>query len=144
MGSADRKVCFVGSTGGGFNAATRTRRDAKCSLVRMSVGKDDEEIGAGADQKASNASGPLISQAAGDTADESSGSKNECSGCGREGGPKKGCDGQGRIAGGMTALVDWWPIKAYRPCDELLKSKREYKRAGQSLEEIAFGRKGLE
>lgn len=42
----------------------------------------------------------------------------------------------------MGALVSWWPIKAYRPCPEFLKAKKTYKRAGQSLDEIAFGRKG--
>jgi len=37
-------------------------------------------------------------------------------------------------------MVDWWPVKAYRPCDEIVKGKGVYKRSGQSLEEIAFGR----
>mmetsp|Transcript_3374 Transcript_3374/g.5917 ORF Transcript_3374/g.5917 Transcript_3374/m.5917 type:complete len:128 (+) Transcript_3374:56-439(+) len=64
-----------------------------------------------------------------------------CPGCGREEGSMKGCDGTGRIGGGISALIEWWPIKAYRPCDEYLKRKGEYKRSGQSLEEIAFGKK---
>lgn len=68
--------------------------------------------------------------------------ENVCAGCGREGGVVRGCDGEGRIIGGLGAVVGWWPIKAYRPCPDLLKAKKTYRRAGQSLEEIAFGRKG--
>lgn len=64
-----------------------------------------------------------------------------CAGCGREGGIGSGCDGEGRIIGGLGAVVAWWPIKAYRPCPDFLKAKKTYRRAGQSLEEIAFGRK---
>lgn len=67
---------------------------------------------------------------------------NVCEGCGLEGGPSSGCDGGGRIIGGLGAVVKWWPIKAYRPCPELLKANKTYRRAGQSLDEIAFGRKG--
>lgn len=65
-----------------------------------------------------------------------------CAGCGREGGVAPGCDGNGRVIGGLGAVVGWWPIKAYRPCGDFLKAKKTYRRAGQSLEEIAFGRKG--
>lgn len=64
-----------------------------------------------------------------------------CEACGRAEGAIKGCDGSGRIAGGMGAVLDWWPIKAYRPCPELAKAKKDYKKSGQSLDEIAFGRK---
>lgn len=64
-----------------------------------------------------------------------------CMGCGHSGGPISGCDGNGRIIGGLGAVVKWWPIKAYRPCPEFLKANKRYKRAGQSLDEIAFGRK---
>lgn len=64
-----------------------------------------------------------------------------CEGCGRDGGPTRGCDGTGRIAGGLGAVVDWWPIKAYRPCPELIRVNKQYRKSGQSLEEIAFGRK---
>ncbi|KAA8497107.1 hypothetical protein FVE85_0836 [Porphyridium purpureum] len=64
----------------------------------------------------------------------------KCPGCGREEGVKRGCDGSGRVVGGLGVVLKWWPIKAYRPCDELVKRKGNYKRAGQSLEEIAFGR----
>lgn len=64
-----------------------------------------------------------------------------CAGCGHSGGPVRGCDENGRIIGGLGAVVKWWPIKAYRPCPEFLKANKRYKRAGQSLDEIAFGRK---
>ena len=49
------------------------------------------------------------------------------------------CDGSGRILGGLAAfpLTSWWPIKAYRPCPNY---KGVYRRSGQSLDEIAFGR----
>lgn len=65
-----------------------------------------------------------------------------CAGCGRAGGATSGCDGDGRIQGGLGAVLTWWPIKAYRPCPDFLAAKKTYRRAGQSLEEIAFGRKG--
>eukprot|EP00188_Purpureofilum_apyrenoidigerum_P002439 Plantae.Rhodophyta-Purpureofilum_apyrenoidigerum.ctg25137.p2 GENE.Plantae.Rhodophyta-Purpureofilum_apyrenoidigerum.ctg25137~~Plantae.Rhodophyta-Purpureofilum_apyrenoidigerum.ctg25137.p2 ORF type:complete len:102 (+),score=6.15 Plantae.Rhodophyta-Purpureofilum_apyrenoidigerum.ctg25137:284-589(+) len=64
----------------------------------------------------------------------------KCPGCGREGGSIKGCNGEGRIAGGIGAVLDWWPIKAYRPCPEYTKNKT-YRRSGQSLSEIGFGKK---
>lgn len=67
-----------------------------------------------------------------------------CEACGLEDGPIAACDGSGRIIGGLGAVVKWWPIKAYRPCGELVKAKKTYRRAGQSLDEIAFGRKGLD
>jgi hypothetical protein len=70
----------------------------------------------------------------------SSGEDSRCDACGREDGSINGCDGTGRIIGGLGAVVDWWPIKAYRPCPELGKAQRQYKRSGQSLDEIAFGR----
>jgi len=50
------------------------------------------------------------------------------------------CDGSGRIIGGIGILAPWWPIKAYRPCPKFINSGGLYERAGQGLEEIAFGR----
>jgi len=50
------------------------------------------------------------------------------------------CDGSGRITGGIGAVLDWWPIKAYRPCPNFLESGGLYQRSGQGLDEIAFGR----
>lgn len=64
-----------------------------------------------------------------------------CAGCGRAEGVASSCDGAGRVAGGMGAVVDWWPIKAYRPCPHLIAARKSYTRKGQSLDEIAFGRK---
>jgi hypothetical protein len=51
-----------------------------------------------------------------------------------------GCNGQGRIPGGMTAILaaanggtapDWWPIKIYRPCPLFVESGKVYESAGQ-------------
>jgi len=50
------------------------------------------------------------------------------------------CDGSGRIAGGIGAVVPWIPIKAYRPCPNFIDKGGIYTRAGQGLDEIAFGR----
>ena len=50
------------------------------------------------------------------------------------------CDGSGRIAGGIGAVLPWIPIKAYRPCPKLIESGGFYERSGQGLDEIAFGR----
>lgn len=75
------------------------------------------------------------------TSSQHSSATDVCEECGREGGRAAGCDGNGRIIGGLGAVVGWWPIKAYRPCPDFLKAKKKYRRAGQSLDEIAFGRK---
>jgi len=60
--------------------------------------------------------------------------------------PIEGCDGEGRIIGGMGAVpgFGWWPIKAYRPCPNFTKSGQTYKRKGQNLDKIMFGREGEE
>jgi hypothetical protein len=50
------------------------------------------------------------------------------------------CDGSGRISGGIGAVLDWWPIKAYRPCPNFIERGGQYSRSGQGLDEIAFGR----
>eukprot|EP00568_Trieres_chinensis_P007524 CAMPEP_0183295330 /NCGR_PEP_ID=MMETSP0160_2-20130417/3330_1 /TAXON_ID=2839 ORGANISM="Odontella Sinensis, Strain Grunow 1884" /NCGR_SAMPLE_ID=MMETSP0160_2 /ASSEMBLY_ACC=CAM_ASM_000250 /LENGTH=123 /DNA_ID=CAMNT_0025456799 /DNA_START=73 /DNA_END=444 /DNA_ORIENTATION=+ len=50
------------------------------------------------------------------------------------------CDGSGRITGGIGAVLDWWPIKAYRPCPNFIDRGGRYVRSGQALDEIAFGR----
>lgn len=41
-----------------------------------------------------------------------------------------GCDGEGRVLGGLGAVPGfrWWPIKAYRPCDNLGRAGLEYTR----------------
>eukprot|EP00271_Cylindrocystis_brebissonii_P022311 TRINITY_DN8542_c0_g1_i1.p1 TRINITY_DN8542_c0_g1~~TRINITY_DN8542_c0_g1_i1.p1 ORF type:complete len:161 (-),score=12.88 TRINITY_DN8542_c0_g1_i1:589-1071(-) len=66
-----------------------------------------------------------------------------CPGCGQPS-VVGGCNGEGRIQGGLGAvpLFSWWPIKAYRPCPEFVKAGGNYRRTGQSLDEVAFGRKG--
>ena len=45
-----------------------------------------------------------------------------------------------RISGGIGAVLDWWPIKAYRPCPNFIERGGMYSRSGQALDEIAFGR----
>ncbi|CAK7335751.1 unnamed protein product [Dovyalis caffra] len=64
-----------------------------------------------------------------------------CKGCGREE-IEKGCNGEGRIQGGIATIpgFGWWPIKAYRPCPGFLASGGRYRRQGQSMDEVAFGR----
>ncbi|CAK9206001.1 unnamed protein product [Sphagnum troendelagicum] len=66
-----------------------------------------------------------------------------CQGCGKE---EKvgGCNGEGRIKGGLGAVpgFGWFPIKAYRPCPAFVEAGGKYRRQGQSLEEVAFGRTG--
>lgn len=54
----------------------------------------------------------------------------------------RGCDGVGRVTGGLGAVLPFWPIKAYRPCPDFVAVGGKYTRKGQSLDEIAFGRKG--
>jgi len=66
-----------------------------------------------------------------------------CQACGKE---EKvgGCNGEGRILGGLGSVpgFGWFPIKAYRPCPAFVEAGGRYKRQGQSLEEVAFGRMG--
>lgn len=55
---------------------------------------------------------------------------------------EKGCNGEGRIQGGIATVpgFGWWPIKAYRPCPGFVASGGRYRRQGQSMDEVAFGR----
>lgn len=64
-----------------------------------------------------------------------------CKGCGRQE-MERGCNGEGRIQGGIATVpgFGWWPIKAYRPCPGFLASGGRYRRQGQSMDEVAFGR----
>ncbi|XP_028774741.1 uncharacterized protein LOC114731681 [Neltuma alba] len=64
-----------------------------------------------------------------------------CRACGREE-IEKGCNGEGRIQGGIATVpgFGWWPIKAYRPCPGFVASGGRYRRQGQSMDEVAFGR----
>ncbi|KDP25277.1 hypothetical protein JCGZ_20433 [Jatropha curcas] len=64
-----------------------------------------------------------------------------CKACGR---PEleRGCNGEGRIQGGIATVpgFGWWPIKAYRPCPGFVAAGGRYRRRGQSMDEVAFGR----
>ncbi|KAK8954272.1 hypothetical protein KSP39_PZI001766 [Platanthera zijinensis] len=64
-----------------------------------------------------------------------------CKTCGRQE-IEKGCNGEGRIQGGIATVpgFGWWPIKAFRPCPEFIASGGRYRRRGQSMDEVAFGR----
>ncbi|KAJ7945065.1 Lin-54-like [Quillaja saponaria] len=66
-----------------------------------------------------------------------------CKACGREE-VERGCNGEGRIQGGIATIpgFGWWPIKAYRPCPGFVASGGRYRRQGQSMDEVAFGRGG--
>ena len=44
------------------------------------------------------------------------------------------------ILGGIGVVLEWWPIKAYRPCPNFIEGGGTYVRSGQGLDEIAFGR----
>ena len=50
----------------------------------------------------------------------------------------KGCDGTGRISGGMGAVLPWFPIKVYRPCPSYLAAGYQYKREGQTVDQVLF------
>ncbi|BDA42935.1 hypothetical protein COCOBI_03-8280 [Coccomyxa sp. Obi] len=52
----------------------------------------------------------------------------------------RGCDQKGRIAGGLGAVAEWWPIKAYRPCPAFTQAGGSYTRKGQILDEMLFGK----
>ncbi|XP_024005328.1 uncharacterized protein LOC18029176 [Eutrema salsugineum] len=64
-----------------------------------------------------------------------------CRGCGKEE-KESGCNGEGRIQGGIATVpgFGWWPIKAYRPCPAFVEAGGRYRRLGQSMDEVAFGR----
>ncbi|KAI3860327.1 hypothetical protein MKX03_031008 [Papaver bracteatum] len=64
-----------------------------------------------------------------------------CKACGREQ-VEKGCNGEGRVQGGIATVpgFGWWPIKAYRPCPGFVASGGRYRRRGQSMDEVAWGR----
>jgi len=34
-----------------------------------------------------------------------------------------GCDGSGKIMGGIGTVAPWWPIKVYRPCPSYLEAR---------------------
>lgn len=61
--------------------------------------------------------------------------------CALCGSADKKCDGTGRVAGGLGAVLgwEWWPIRAYRPCPELIARGGTYTKAGQDIDEVLFG-----
>ena len=52
----------------------------------------------------------------------------------------KGCDGTGKIQGGIATIgfMSWWPIKVYRPCPSFLKAGYQYRREGQTMDQVLF------
>ena len=66
-----------------------------------------------------------------------------CPGCGCDGSDlESGCDGSGRVIGGLGAYISWMP-KAYRPCPKFVEAGGIYEKVGgsapwESNEEIGF------
>lgn len=50
----------------------------------------------------------------------------------------RGCIGNGKIQGGIGVYLSWWPIKVYRPCPAFVAAGYNYKREGQTLEQVLF------
>jgi hypothetical protein len=50
-----------------------------------------------------------------------------------------GCDKLGHKAAGVGAFLDWWPVKAWGPCQKAAEAGLPYTRKGQSLDETLFG-----
>jgi hypothetical protein len=52
----------------------------------------------------------------------------------------QGCDGTGKIQGGIAtiSLFSWWPIKVFRPCPAYLAAGYQYKREGQTMDQVLF------
>jgi hypothetical protein len=52
----------------------------------------------------------------------------------------QGCDGTGKIQGGIAtiSIFSWWPIKVYRPCPSYLKAGYQYRREGQTMDQVLF------
>jgi len=82
---------------------------------------------------------PVAMQSAANSNDQPELPEGACPGCGRLEGPISGCDGTGRVVGGVGAVLSFWPIKAYKPCDEFLKAGKKYYRRGQGVDEVFFG-----
>ena len=59
-----------------------------------------------------------------------------CKGQDREG----GCDGSGKIQGGIATVsfLSCWPIKVYRPCPSYLAAGYQYRREGQTMDQVLF------
>mmetsp|Transcript_26417 Transcript_26417/g.26667 ORF Transcript_26417/g.26667 Transcript_26417/m.26667 type:complete len:164 (+) Transcript_26417:100-591(+) len=52
----------------------------------------------------------------------------------------KGCDGTGKIQGGIATIgfMSWWPIKVFRPCPSYLAAGYQYRREGQTMDQVLF------
>jgi hypothetical protein len=50
----------------------------------------------------------------------------------------RGCDGAGKIQGGIQLYLKWWPIKVFRPCPAYLAAGYQYRREGQTLDQVLF------
>ena len=50
----------------------------------------------------------------------------------------KGCDGTGKIQGGIATVLPWWPIKVFRPCPSYLEAGYQYRREGQTMDQVLF------
>lgn len=51
---------------------------------------------------------------------------------------EKGCDGTGRMIGGIGAVLPWFPAKVYRPCPAYLAAGYQYRREGQTMDQVLF------
>jgi len=51
---------------------------------------------------------------------------------------EKGCDGTGRVIGGIGAFLPWFPAKVYRPCPAYLAAGYQYRREGQTMDQVLF------
>ena len=51
----------------------------------------------------------------------------------------RGCEGNGKIQGGIGVYLSWWPIKVFRPCPAYVAAGYNYRREGQTLDQVLFG-----
>ena len=51
----------------------------------------------------------------------------------------RGCEGNGKIQGGIGVYLSWWPIKVFRPCPAYMAAGYNYRREGQTLDQVLFG-----
>uniref|UniRef100_A0A7S0G433 Uncharacterized protein n=1 Tax=Rhodosorus marinus TaxID=101924 RepID=A0A7S0G433_9RHOD len=132
-------MAFVSGVGGIHGGRTGVPTVCNRSRVRIACKVEgSEEVGTGPASRPAEVVEKAVVEVATEGTAEAAESE-VCPGCRRV-----NCDG--RIQGGIGAipLFSWWPIKAYRPCPEYIKTKK-YKRAGQNLAEIGgFGGKGFE
>ncbi|CAK9143150.1 unnamed protein product [Ilex paraguariensis] len=121
---------FIGYTKSSFKLRPLVLRSSSTSSSSTPVVEQEEE-------------GSLLVEAESTSVQESDSLSplRGCKACGREE-IEKGCNGEGRIQGGIATVpgFGWWPIKAYRPCPGFVASGGRYRRRGQSMDEVAWGR----